>query len=69
MWYTSRMRDERIESLERSDGMATERGTAWEAVLRRGWQYDGEHTLLAPTLHELRSTLKLIKPCTCEQCR
>lgn len=49
--------------------MATERGTAWEAVLRRGWQYDGEHTLLAPTLHELRSTLKLIKPCTCEQCR
>ena len=53
--------DPRIEVLERQPDIFV--------TLRPGWQYDGAHCFGEYTMRDVRRTMKLVKPCDCDECK
>lgn len=53
--------DKRIEILEREPDIFV--------TLKRGWQYDGAHCFGEDNMRDVRRTMRLVKPCNCDECK
>lgn len=52
-------------------GFCTDSGYAYDVLLRPGWQWEGGHTIIEPTIAATIGQLRMITPCdeSCDYCK
>lgn len=53
--------DKRIEQIEQEPDIFVH--------LKSGWQYEGAHCFGEDSMADVRETMKMVKPCDCDECK